>query len=78
MHHHLFFFNKIDSYSYRPKVKKEFQSSENPEYEDIRGEANLHYRLRHECFQKAQEAYRRGMKQVANFYSNQVNLIKSL
>lgn len=64
----------IDSYSYRLKVKKEFQSSENPEYEDFRGEANLHYRLRLECFQKAQEAYRRGMKQVANFYSNQGHL----
>jgi hypothetical protein len=63
---------QIDSYSYRPKAKKEFQSAENPDYEDIRGEANLHYRLRHDCFQKAQEAYRRGMKQVAQFYSNQV------
>ncbi|XP_062616217.1 NEDD4-binding protein 2-like [Saccostrea cucullata] len=64
----------IDSYTYRPKVKKEYQSAENPEYEDIRGEANLHYRLRHECFQKAQEAFRRGMKQVAHFYSNQGHL----
>ncbi|XP_061183888.1 NEDD4-binding protein 2-like [Saccostrea echinata] len=64
----------IDSYTYHPKVKNEYQSAENPEYEDIRGEANLHYRLRHECFQKAQEAYRRGMKQVAQFYSNQGHL----
>lgn len=40
-------------------------------FEDYRGEATLHHKLRQECFQKAQEAYRKGLKQVASFYSNQ-------
>lgn len=61
----------LDSYIYHPVISKDYQDGEEPEYEDLRGEATLHYRLRHECFQKAKEAYRRGLKQVASFYSQQ-------
>lgn len=43
-------------------------------FEDYRGEATLHHKLRQECFQKAQEAYRKGLKQVASFYSQQGHL----
>ncbi|XP_076117136.1 uncharacterized protein LOC143084941 isoform X2 [Mytilus galloprovincialis] len=58
-----------------PKIIKDAQSVRpSVDYEEFRGEANLHYRLRHECFQKAQEAHRRGMRQVASFYSNQGHL----
>ena len=64
---------QLDSYIYHPVVSKDYQDGAEPEYEDYRGEANLHYRLRHECFQKAREAYRRGLKQVATFYSQQVS-----
>ncbi|KAL3879118.1 hypothetical protein ACJMK2_031430 [Sinanodonta woodiana] len=64
----------LDSYPYQPKVTKDFQEPEGTDYEDYRGEAHIHFRLRHECFQKAQEAYKRGMKQVASFYSQQGHL----
>ncbi|XP_071124653.1 uncharacterized protein [Mytilus edulis] len=58
-----------------PKIIKDAQTVRpSVDYEEFRGEANLHYRLRHECFQKAQEAHRRGMRQVASFYSNQGHL----
>ena len=50
------------------------QVLEDPQYQDLRAEASTHYRLRHECFQKAQEAHRRGLKAVACFYSQQVSL----
>lgn len=66
----------MDSYLYRPKlqVHKTVQQADKEllDPEEFRGEANIHYRLRHECFQKAQEAFSRGMKQVAVFYSEQV------
>ena len=45
---------------------------DNPQYQDLRAEASAHYKLRHECFQKAQEAYQHGHKAVAYFYSQQV------
>lgn len=61
----------LDSYIYHSVVSKDYQDGAEPEYEDYRGEANIHFRLRHECFQKAREAYRRGLKQVASFYSQQ-------
>jgi DNA-nicking Smr family endonuclease len=51
-----------------------YQSYSDPAYQDFRAEASMHYRLRHECFQKAQEAYRRNMKQAAAFYSQQGHL----
>ncbi|XP_052089601.1 uncharacterized protein LOC127726317 isoform X2 [Mytilus californianus] len=58
-----------------PKVIKDAKTvNASVDYEEFRGEANLHYRLRHECFQKAQEAHRRGMRQVASFYSEQGHL----
>ncbi|XP_013787290.1 NEDD4-binding protein 2-like, partial [Limulus polyphemus] len=44
------------------------------DFKDLRAEANLHQHLRNECFQKAREAYRRGMKAVASFYSQQGHL----
>ncbi|XP_067663295.1 NEDD4-binding protein 2-like [Haliotis asinina] len=44
------------------------------DYDNIRGEANIHHNMRNECFQKAQEAFRRGMKDVASFYSQQGHL----
>ena len=62
---------QVDSYLYQPRASKDFQDG--VEYEDYRGEANVHLRLRHECFQKAQEAYRRGLKQLAGYYSQQVS-----
>ncbi|KAH3855313.1 hypothetical protein DPMN_097879 [Dreissena polymorpha] len=69
---HLFFPRpQLDAYIYHPVVSKDYQDGAAPEYEDYRGEATLHHRLRHECFQKAQEAHRRGLKQVAAFYSQQ-------
>ncbi|XP_022086198.1 uncharacterized protein LOC110976861 [Acanthaster planci] len=51
-----------------------FQSTENPDYQDYRGEATMHYRLRHEAFQKAAAAYNRGQKELASFYSQQGHL----
>lgn len=65
----------LDSYLHVPitvpKIIRDAQSVSNVDYEEFRGEANLHYRLRHECFQKAQEYHRKGMKQVSSFYSQQ-------
>ncbi|XP_060065179.1 uncharacterized protein LOC132545513 [Ylistrum balloti] len=61
----------MDSYMYSPEERKTYQEHEDPDYDDFRAEANIHHRLRHECFQKAQEAYRRGMRDVASFYSRQ-------
>ncbi|WAQ99673.1 N42L2-like protein [Mya arenaria] len=70
----------LDSYIYHPPLPRgrDFQDGQEPEYEDFRGEANLHYRLRHECFQKAREAHSRGLKQVASFYSQQRNMTLDL
>ncbi|XP_021340102.1 uncharacterized protein LOC110441305 isoform X2 [Mizuhopecten yessoensis] len=61
----------MDSYLYSPEKTKAYQEHEDPDYDDFRAEANIHHRLRHECFLKAQEAYRRGMRDVASFYSRQ-------
>ncbi|XP_033743173.1 LOW QUALITY PROTEIN: NEDD4-binding protein 2-like [Pecten maximus] len=61
----------MDSCMYSPEETKAYQEHEDPDYDDFRAEANIHHRLRHECFQKAQEAYRRGMRDVASFYSKQ-------
>ncbi len=55
-------------------IQDSYQTLEDPNYQDYRAEASMHYKLRHECFQKAQEAYRRGMKGAAAFYSQQGHL----
>lgn len=52
----------------------DYQGLDDPDYHDFRAEASMHYRLRQELYQKAQEAYRRGMKNVASFYSQQGHL----
>lgn len=41
------------------------------DYDVIRREATVHYHMRQESFRKAKEAYQRGMKTVAAFYSQQ-------
>ncbi|XP_078072540.1 NEDD4-binding protein 2 [Mustelus asterias] len=51
-----------------------FQDAEFPDYEDFRAEAVLHRRKQQECFSKAAEAHRRGMKPVAVFYAQQGHL----
>ena len=51
---------------------EEYQTMDDPGYQDFRAETSIHYQLRKECFQKAQEAFRRGLRQVAAFYSQQV------
>ncbi|XP_013405628.1 NEDD4-binding protein 2 [Lingula anatina] len=56
------------------KHTEDYQDYETPEYQDFRAEADMHYALRQECFQKAQEAHRRGMQQVAVYYSQQGHL----
>ncbi|XP_016320424.1 NEDD4-binding protein 2 [Sinocyclocheilus anshuiensis] len=50
----------------------QFQDSEDPEYEDFRTEATLQRRQQIECFNKAAEAHRQGRKDVASFYTQQV------
>ncbi|KAI1887635.1 hypothetical protein AGOR_G00192340 [Albula goreensis] len=55
-------------------TKPEFQDTEDPEYEDFRTEAMLQRRKQQECFSKAAEAYRQGMKDVASFYAQQGHL----
>ncbi|XP_060680660.1 NEDD4-binding protein 2 isoform X1 [Hemiscyllium ocellatum] len=54
--------------------ERTFQDAEFPNYEDFRAEAVLHRRKQQECFSKAAEAYRRGMKPVATFYAQQGHL----
>lgn len=51
-----------------------YQAIKDPDYADYRAEASLHYRLRQECFAKAQKAHCRGHKSVAVFYSQQGSL----
>ncbi|XP_076467989.1 uncharacterized protein LOC143298872 [Babylonia areolata] len=46
-------------------------SQPDQDYQEIRQEALLHSYMRKECFQKAHDAHRRGMRDVANFYSQQ-------
>ncbi|XP_037506362.1 uncharacterized protein LOC119382640 isoform X2 [Rhipicephalus sanguineus] len=41
------------------------------DYDVIRREATVHYHMRQESFRKAKDAYHRGMKTVAAFYSQQ-------
>ncbi|KAJ1214790.1 hypothetical protein NDU88_002401 [Pleurodeles waltl] len=53
---------------------KSFQDIADPEYADFRTEAFLHRSKQQECFRKAAEAYRRGMKEVATFYAQQGHL----
>ncbi|KAJ8410966.1 hypothetical protein AAFF_G00180010 [Aldrovandia affinis] len=52
----------------------EFQDTEDPEYEDFRTEATLYRQKQQECFSKAAEAYRQGMKDVAGYYAQQGHL----
>ncbi|XP_048387390.1 NEDD4-binding protein 2 isoform X2 [Stegostoma tigrinum] len=54
--------------------ERAFQDAEFPNYEDFRAEAVLHRRKQQECFSKAAEAHRRGMKPVATFYAQQGHL----
>ncbi|NXL57378.1 N4BP2 protein, partial [Chordeiles acutipennis] len=51
-----------------------FQEFEYPQYDDLRAEAFCHQQKRQECFKKAGEAYRMGMKPVAAFYAHQGRL----
>ncbi|MBN3326108.1 N4BP2 protein, partial [Atractosteus spatula] len=51
-----------------------FQDTEDPDYDDFRAEAILQHRKQQECFSKAAEAYRQGMKDVATFYAQQGHL----
>lgn len=46
-----------------------YRTIENPTYDDLRAEAQIHYRLHHECLQKAQEANKRQYTAVAAHYS---------
>ncbi|XP_071478990.1 uncharacterized protein [Diadema antillarum] len=52
----------------------QFQSREQPDYDDYRAEASLHYRQRNECFKKAAKAYHSGQKELALHYSTQGRL----
>lgn len=52
--------------------EQHYQDTEDPEYEDFRAEACLHRRKQLESFSKATEAFRRGRKEVASFYAEQV------
>ncbi|NWW72639.1 N4BP2 protein, partial [Climacteris rufus] len=51
-----------------------FQDFEYPQYDDLRAEAFCHQQKRQECWKKAGEAYRMGMKPVAAFYAHQGRL----
>lgn len=51
-----------------------YQTMDDPDYVDYRAEASAHYKLRHQFFQKAADAYRRGMRSLASFYSQQGHL----
>ncbi|XP_035752619.1 NEDD4-binding protein 2 isoform X2 [Egretta garzetta] len=53
-----------------------FQEFEYPQYDDLRAEAFCHQQKRQECLKKAGEAYRMGMKPVAEFYAHQGRLHK--
>ncbi|KAK7496517.1 hypothetical protein BaRGS_00012169 [Batillaria attramentaria] len=44
------------------------------DYQELRQEALVHHRMRGDCFKKAHEAFRRGMREVALFYSQQGHL----
>ncbi|KAJ8281312.1 hypothetical protein GJAV_G00066080 [Gymnothorax javanicus] len=57
-----------------PASAAEFQDTQDPDYEDFRTEATLQRRKQQECFSKAAEAYRQGMKDVASFYAQQGHL----
>ncbi|KAK1175329.1 NEDD4-binding protein 2 isoform X2 [Acipenser oxyrinchus oxyrinchus] len=51
-----------------------FQDTEDPDYDDYRTEALIQRRSQQECFSKAAEAYRKGMKEVATYYAQQGHL----
>ncbi|XP_066286594.1 NEDD4-binding protein 2-like [Branchiostoma lanceolatum] len=51
-----------------------FQETEEPDYEDFRTEATIHYKQRQECFQKAATAYQKGQKELAFYYAQQGHL----
>lgn len=53
-------------------IEQHYQDTEDPEYEDFRAEACLHRRKQLESFSKAAEAFRRGQKEIASFYAEQV------
>ncbi|XP_077984054.1 uncharacterized protein LOC144438768 [Glandiceps talaboti] len=66
--------------SYKPKdfeaeryVEEEelYQTIDEPGYKDFRVEADLHYKERQKCFEKAAEAYRRKQGHLAIMYSQQ-------
>lgn len=43
-------------------------------YQVYKDEANRHYNLRKECLNKANDAFRRGLPQVASYYSQVVSV----
>ncbi|XP_039607254.1 NEDD4-binding protein 2 isoform X2 [Polypterus senegalus] len=51
-----------------------YQDTVDPDYDDYRAEAFIHRLKQQECFSKAAEAYRRGMKDVATYYAQQGHL----
>ena len=57
-----------------PTKEDLYQTLEDPLYSDFRAEAYEHYKQRQECLKKAAIAYRKGMLQVASYYSQQSQL----
>ncbi|KXJ22434.1 NEDD4-binding protein 2 [Exaiptasia diaphana] len=56
------------------KEEKSFQTLDHPDYMDFRGEANMHYKLRDECFKKAALAFAQKQGELAQFYASQGHL----
>ncbi|KAK6173334.1 hypothetical protein SNE40_016805 [Patella caerulea] len=66
----------LETPSYKQVRHREYQrfDSDDVNYQELRGEANLHHMLRQNCFIKAKEAFQRGMPEVSSFYAQQGHL----
>ncbi|XP_050416373.1 uncharacterized protein LOC126830144 [Patella vulgata] len=66
----------LETPSYKQVQHREYQTfdSDDVNYQELRGEANLHHMLRQNCFIKAKEAFQRGMPEVSSFYAQQGHL----
>ncbi|KAK3737014.1 hypothetical protein QZH41_018399 [Actinostola sp. cb2023] len=65
----------VPGYSGNPEQQQmAYQAINDPGYIDFRGEANMHYKEREECFKKAAFAFSKKQGQLAQFYAAQGHL----
>ena len=69
-----YFVTRITS-DFQTDVDGNFQSMDDPSYQDYRAEAQMHFELRSECIKKAALAYNKRQGELAKIYADQVRCL---